>query len=264
MKAVNRPISSWRSLAFVFIQFIALLAGVSQTSALTLAWDENSEPDVVGYRVHYGTSASVYTHTVEAGDATTVQIADLLPGTTYYLVVTAYNAAGLESLPSEEISFTTPSDPLADNDNDGLPDIWESLHGLNPADNSPVDGATGDLDGDGVNNLVEYAFNSDPQIPGTAVLTSILSRNPTDELDYLVITYPKRLDTDRLTYTVQASTNLQDWAPASVEEAAAPVPNADGITVTVSVRVLPAISTSIDGKTFVRVAVSAVTSPALP
>lgn len=264
MNAVNRPFSFWRSLSFVALQWIALFAGVSQSFALTLAWDPNSEPDVVGYRVHYGTAASIYTHTVEAGNETTVQIADLLPGTTYYLVVTAYNSADLESLPSEEIRFTTPSDPLADNDNDGLPDIWESVHGLNPADNSPDHGATGDLDGDGVNNLVEFAFNSDPQIPGTAVLTSELARNPNDELDYLVIKYPKRLDTDRLTYAVQASSNLRDWSPATVEEAAPPAPNADGITVTVSVRVLPAINASIDGKTFVRVAVSAVTNPVIP
>jgi hypothetical protein len=264
MKLVNHPFSSWRTLAFVVIQWITALAGTSQSSALTLAWDQNTEPDVEGYRVHYGTAPSNYKNTVETGGATVIEIDNLLPGTTYYLAVTAYNSLGLESLPSEEISFTTPSDPLADNDEDGLPDVWESVHGLNPADSSTTHGATGDLDGDGVSNLVEYAFDSDPQVPGTALIKSALSRNLADGLDYLVITYPKRLDNNRLTYSILASSDLRGWSPASVEEAAPPVPNPNGITVTVSVRILPAISASVDRKTFVRVGVTAVTAAPLP
>jgi hypothetical protein len=264
MKPVNHPFSSWRTLAFVVIQWIAVLAGTSQSLALTLAWDQNNEPDIEGYRVHYGTTPSSYKHTVETGGETIVDIGNLQAGTTYYLVVTAYNSLGLESLPSDEISFTTPSDPLADNDEDGLPDVWESVHGLNPADSSTTHGATGDLDGDGVSNLVEYAFDSDPQVPGTALITSALSRNPADGLDYLVITYPKRLDNNRLTYTVLASGDLRAWSPPSVEETAPPVPNPNGITVTVSIRILPAISASVDRKTFVRVGVSAAMGTPLP
>jgi hypothetical protein len=264
MKPVNHPFSSWRTLAFVVLQWMALLAGTSQSSALTLAWDQNTEPDIEGYRVHYGTAPSNYKNTVETGGSTIVEIENLLPGTTYYIAVTAYNSLGLESLPSEEVTFTTPSDPLADNDNDGLPDVWESVHGLNPADGLTTHGATGDLDGDGISNLVEYAFDSDPQVPGTSRITAALARNPTDGLNYLVITFPKRPDNDRLTYNVLASTNLRDWSPPSVEEAAPPVPNPNGITVTVSVRILPAISASAEGKTFVRVGVSTATGVPLP
>ena len=40
-----------------------------------------------------------------------------------------------------------------DDDNDGIPDTWEITHGLNPLDASD---ASGDLDGDGRNNLAEY------------------------------------------------------------------------------------------------------------
>jgi hypothetical protein len=40
-----------------------------------------------------------------------------------------------------------------DNDHDGMPDAWETAHGLNPADGS--DGAL-DRDGDGYTNLEEY------------------------------------------------------------------------------------------------------------
>jgi hypothetical protein len=47
---------------------------------------------------------------------------------------------------------------LADTDRDGLPDEWESAHGLSL--NSP-DG-TSDLDGDSSSNLAEYIAGTDP------------------------------------------------------------------------------------------------------
>ena len=49
----------------------------------------------------------------------------------------------------------------ADDDTDGMPDDWETDHGLNPA----VDDAGGDLDGDGMVNRMEYRYGTDPQDP---------------------------------------------------------------------------------------------------
>ena len=46
-----------------------------------------------------------------------------------------------------------------DDDNDGLPDIWEQIHKLNPYD--AID-ATLDSDGDGLTNLQEYKVGTDP------------------------------------------------------------------------------------------------------
>lgn len=59
--------------------------------------------------------------------------------------------------------FTHGTDPnvanVVDSDSDGIPDWWENLHGLDPAD---AGDAAGDLDGDGFGNLQEYYFGSDP------------------------------------------------------------------------------------------------------
>ncbi len=48
-----------------------------------------------------------------------------------------------------------------DTDSDGIPDAWESLHGLNPL--SGADAAE-DADGDGQSNLAEYLANTDPKL----------------------------------------------------------------------------------------------------
>ena len=73
---------------------------------VTLTWDANTETDLAGYRVHVGQTSGQPTSTIEAGRTTSITLETLSPGETYYVVVTAYNTSGLESLPSEEIAFT--------------------------------------------------------------------------------------------------------------------------------------------------------------
>ncbi|MGB0582995.1 MAG: DUF1800 family protein, partial [Limisphaerales bacterium] len=51
-----------------------------------------------------------------------------------------------------------------DTDNDGMPDVWETGHGLNP--NSAAD-ADIDIEPDGLSNLVEFAHGSHPRVADT-------------------------------------------------------------------------------------------------
>jgi len=73
------------------------------------------------------------------------------------------------------------TDPLrADTDSDGLPDGWEIRFGLNPLDSgslafdgstaNPVNGATGDPDGDDITNLSELLAGTDPRTDNSVVL----------------------------------------------------------------------------------------------
>ncbi len=59
---------------------------------------------------------------------------------------------------------------VADRDDDGLPDSWEILYGLDP-DNDGTDdlgqGRYGDLDADGLSNLSEYWYSTNPNVPDT-------------------------------------------------------------------------------------------------
>jgi hypothetical protein len=52
--------------------------------------------------------------------------------------------------------------PYRDTDGDGLPDAWETAHGLNP--NDPAD-ATQDLNGDGYTNIEDFLNGLDPRAP---------------------------------------------------------------------------------------------------
>lgn len=90
---------------FLLISVFIINTSTAQDNTVTLAWDANPEPDVVGYRIHYGTESGNHTVTIDAGPALTLTI-DNLETRRYYAVATAYNSAGLESLPSIEIDFT--------------------------------------------------------------------------------------------------------------------------------------------------------------
>ena len=51
-------------------------------------------------------------------------------------------------------------EPYADADSDGMPDAWETKHGLNPNDASD---ASGDLNGDGYTNIEDFLNGLDPR-----------------------------------------------------------------------------------------------------
>lgn len=59
--------------------------------------------------------------------------------------------------------ITIGTSPLyVDTDRDGLSDEWELSYGLDPLSTNGVNGAEGDLDGDGLSNLGEYLNGTDP------------------------------------------------------------------------------------------------------
>jgi len=84
------------------------------TGMATLSWaapalntDGTIANDLVGYHIHYGTSAAALALTIDVSGArtTTYTITGLTAGT-YYFAVNAYNSLGVEGLTSGTVSKT--------------------------------------------------------------------------------------------------------------------------------------------------------------
>jgi len=94
---------------FFSVLLVALLISVwARAEQVTLAWDANTEPDLAGYKVHYGSASGSYTSSVDVHKVTTSSIGTLTAGQTYYFAVTAYNASNNESGYSNQVSYSVP------------------------------------------------------------------------------------------------------------------------------------------------------------
>ena len=95
------------SLCAAVVLVLAGAVNVQASEPVTLAWDANTEPDLAGYIVEYGTASQQYTQSLSLGKVTQVTVTGLLADTTYYFVVRAYNNVGAVSSPSNEIVYRT-------------------------------------------------------------------------------------------------------------------------------------------------------------
>ena len=80
------------------------LSGVTWAESISLEWDANTESDLAGYKIYVGTESGVYASNTDVGDVLENEMQNLIPGTTYFFVATAYDTSGNESGYSNEIS----------------------------------------------------------------------------------------------------------------------------------------------------------------
>ncbi len=139
--------------------FIALITYITLISTafagtLTISWNRNTEPDIAGYKIYYGTSSGNYPNVITINDTnnnggqTQYTISGLLEGQTYYLAMKAFDRGNNESAFSQEIIQTIDG---TDSDGDSLADNAEtSTYGTDPN--------LADTDGDGINDGDEIAY----------------------------------------------------------------------------------------------------------
>ena len=198
---------------------------------------------------------------ISAADYTFDGLAD---GTLYRYRVRARRAAGTETAWSPVVTSTQLAGGLQitalDSDGDGLPDAWETAHGLDTANPLAENGAAGDADRDGLRNLLELALGLDPQKADAAgALTATIETNPDDGEPYLTIRHRRLLAPGTLRYTLEISTDLIAWhtvADTESEELAPPSANSDGLTETIALRLKPPIGTPGNESRHVRLRVS--------
>jgi hypothetical protein len=87
--------------------------------------------------------------------------------TKFVLICGGHDPVSIDVDHSGNLWFTTTNGIykviLRDDDNDGMPNIWEERYGLNPLLNDSAD----DPDNDGFSNIEEYRANTDPVKPGS-------------------------------------------------------------------------------------------------
>ena len=104
-------------LLLVFLVF--MLAPIeSHGRDIILTWDQNTEDELAGYKVYYGSASRTYFDNptelpkgmcrVLDGRVTYTFPTELTPGVTYYFTVTAYDTSGYETDFSNEVQFTPP------------------------------------------------------------------------------------------------------------------------------------------------------------
>jgi hypothetical protein len=95
----------------LFTVLVTVLWTLNATE-IRLTWAPNVEPDVAGYRIHYGEMPGALDQRADAGKATWVRIENLVAGKMYCFQATCYNGSGIESDPSDSIFYLVPSPPV--------------------------------------------------------------------------------------------------------------------------------------------------------
>ncbi len=87
------------------------VTAVAGNQVIDLAWQANTEPDLAGYRIYFGTSSGNYPYVLDVGNVVVYRLTSLSNGITYYITIAAYDLAGNKSTGSAEISAVPTAGP---------------------------------------------------------------------------------------------------------------------------------------------------------
>lgn len=149
-----------KALTVMVLPFLFAANSGAQTTAV-LSWSANPEADVTGYNVYLGTASGVYTVVQNVGNVTSYTFSGLSPDIMYYCAVQARNSTGLTGSLSAEIAFSRQS--AAE-----LLSSWAAAGGLTGAAALP----SAEPFGDGVCNMLKFAFNMNAAGPDVRTLTA--------------------------------------------------------------------------------------------
>jgi hypothetical protein len=112
---------------FLTTLLLVLFPLLAEASAVSVAWSPNSEPDIAGYLVYFGTQSGLYSGSLNVGNVTSVQMNTPDNTTTYYFAVEAYSSSGLHSDMSAEVSWKPFASPLLTNPGSRTSTVGQSV-----------------------------------------------------------------------------------------------------------------------------------------
>jgi fibronectin type 3 domain-containing protein len=77
-------------------------------ASVVVNWEPNTETELAGYKLYWGTASGQYQHSVDVGKNTHYTMENVEQGQSYYFSATAYDQEGLESDLSEECICEVP------------------------------------------------------------------------------------------------------------------------------------------------------------
>ena len=103
---IFRYLTGQRTL-FLLLTVLLTLCGVNKglSQSVVLSWSSNTESNLAGYKVYYGSSSRNYYFSEDVGLSTEWILPDLPDEDIFYFSVTAYNSGGNESDYSEEVLY---------------------------------------------------------------------------------------------------------------------------------------------------------------
>ena len=107
--AVQRLVLS--RLVQVVLALICFAPVLKGATTVTLQWDNSLDESIASYKVYYGPSDNIRANEINTGKVNLLTVSTLIPGNTYYFSVTSVNTAGMESPPSNEVTFTALASP---------------------------------------------------------------------------------------------------------------------------------------------------------
>jgi fibronectin type 3 domain-containing protein len=193
-------------------------AAVAGNKQVVLSW--NAQPNASGYNVMRGAVSGGPYASIASPTGTSFTDTGVGNGKTYFYVVST-EAQGQQSANSAQVS-ATPNVTYA---------AWQSLYFTSQQVVAGLADPNADANGDGIKNIVAYAFNVSPfaNIAGALPVAQVVN-------GYLTLTFTARTDSTDVTYTVQVSSDLINWysgANYTTQTSSTPI-DADTATVTVS------------------------------
>lgn len=99
-----------KPILLILILSITAFVSLAQSAQVTLAWDASPTPGVTNYVVYASQSASMTSPIVTSAGTNLTGTVTIAMGTQWYFRATAQKG-GLESLPSNQVSYIAPTSP---------------------------------------------------------------------------------------------------------------------------------------------------------
>jgi fibronectin type 3 domain-containing protein len=186
----------------------AFLVATSSTQSVVLTWVApayNGNGGDLTYDVYRGTTTGGESLTPIVTGLTNATYTDtaLTNGQTYYYLVTAVDPGGI-SVDSNEAG-TIPHTTFA---------VFQQLYFPTQLNNPAISGPNADPNHDGISNLLAYALDLNPlsTTPQSLPKPTLPAPGSPGGPQYLTITFKRLKDPSDLTYTVEVSSDMENWS----------------------------------------------------